>query len=170
MKSSHLTAGCLFVAIALVVAYPSHGAESRSLNMDVRIQHVSPGQLEMEVSLTNIGKSPIRFYRVFLPWEHRYSLQVIIARGYLGRGGVLEGELPIRDPQDSDKVELKAGQTIRGTISLNERFRTLSEEIRARGLHVFWTYAVEPIDGSSVERLGGWTFVEKEGASPPPVR
>ncbi|MDH4187806.1 MAG: hypothetical protein OEV08_12500 [Nitrospira sp.] len=132
--------------------------------------HPHPGQLEMDVALANISKRPIVLYRHDLPWEWRYSLHIVIARGFPGREGVLEEELPIADPDSIEKVELQPGQTLRGTIALNERFRELSRETKTRGLHVFWAYEVTPIGSSSVERLGGCVVVEKEGVPRPPAR
>ena len=83
---------------------------------------------------------------------------------------MLEEELPIADPNSIEKVELKPGQTLRGKISLNKRFSQLSAETKSRGLHVFWTYEITPIGSSAVERLGGWTFVDKEGVSSSPAQ
>ena len=164
MKASFLLTLCLSGVMALAVTDPSQGEDSRSLSMDVRVHQARPGQFEMEATLTNISKKPLRLYREFLPWEHRYSLHVVIARGFPGREGVLEENLPIRDHDSVEKVELQPGQTLRGKILLNERFSSLPEEIRARNLYVFWAYEVTPDGTSSVERLGGWVFVARQGA------
>jgi hypothetical protein len=170
MKASYLLALCLSGIITLIVTYPSQGGDSRSLSMDVHVLHARPGQLEMDVAFTNIGKRPIPLYQDDLPWEFRYSLHIVIARGFPGREGVLEEVLPVVDPGSSEKVELQPGQTLRGKISLNKRFPALAEETRNRGLYIFWVYEVTPMGSSSVERLGGWTFVEKEVSRSPVQR
>jgi hypothetical protein len=123
--------------------------------------------MELSIALENIGNKPLRFNRDDLPWEFRYSLHVVIARGFPGREGVLEEKLPVADPAGIEKVELKPGQTLRGKTSLNERFPALAEETKTRSLYVFWIYEVTPEGNSSVERLAGWTFVAREAAHPP---
>ena len=167
MKAPYLLALWLSGILTLVAAYPSQGEDLRPLSMEVHVQPTHLGQLELDVELTNISKRPISLFQYELPWEWRYSLHIVIARGFPGREGVLEEALPVADPGSHEKVELQPGQTLRGKISLNKRFPELSTETRARGLHVFWTYEIQPIGSSSVQRLGGWTFVEKEIPSPP---
>jgi hypothetical protein len=105
--------------------------------MDVHVQPTHPGQLELDVELTNISKRPSPLLQYELPWEWRYSLHIVIARGFPGRGGVLEEALPVADPGSHEKVELQPGQTLRGKISLDKRFPELSTETRARGVTCF---------------------------------
>ena len=62
MKAPYLLALCLSGVIVLAASYPSQGGESLLLGMDVRVHPAHPGQLEMDVVLTNISKQPIRLY------------------------------------------------------------------------------------------------------------
>lgn len=161
MKTPYLLTLCLSSFMILAVAYPCQGGDLRLLNMDVHVHHTGTGQLQMDVSLTNISKRSILLYQNDLPWEFRYSLLIIVARSSSG-GESLEAQLPVQDPGRSETVELQPGQTIRGKIVLNERFPTLAKETRARDLYVFWVYEVTPKGSSSLERLGGWAFVQKQ--------
>ena len=90
----------------LAVAYPCQGGDLRLLNMDVHVHHTGTGQLQMDVSLTNISKRSILLYQNDLPWEFRYSLLIIVARSSSG-GESLEAQLPVQDPGRSETVELQ---------------------------------------------------------------
>jgi len=131
-----------------------------AIKMSVVLEHSIDEEFILNVSLTNVANVPLNIYQGALPWEFRYNLQLLAVKAFLPEG-ILEEALPVVDPGGLKEIQMQPGEMLRGTISLNERFNTLSQDVKKRDIIIFWTYQLETVNGTKLDRLGGWLMIPK---------
>ncbi|MFZ1744760.1 MAG: hypothetical protein WBO24_19445 [Nitrospirales bacterium] len=139
----------------------SNTNDKKTVKMNVVLEQPSEGKFFLNIALTNTAKVPLSFYQHDLPWEFRYSLQVLAVKAFLPEG-ILEESLPVVDPGGLKEVQLKPDETLHGKISLDKRFHALAQDAKKQDIIIFWTYQLELVDGSQLDRLGGWLLIPKQ--------
>src|SRR5690242_6347833 len=87
------------------------------------------------ITLTNRSSQPLLLYHYRLPWGGRYSM-IVVALKTDAPGKPLETTLPIDDPGPATLV-IQPGETVRGKISLVDRFPEFLQAQCERDLVVF---------------------------------
>jgi len=98
-----------------------------------------------------------------VPWKYSYSL-ILAAEGTQTLSAEIDKRYPIEDAV-SGTVTLAPGESISGLVSLNNRFRSLSEAAAKQDVIVFWSYQAATVDGVKAERCGGWVLIARSHSS-----
>ena len=150
----------LIVALLTSVAWGA-GATSGVVSQDVKLSvHSVGGPRDLiSLDLEYIGQTPIRIYKSDFPWGIRRSVILVVM--CLDGSRTLIPELEYIDDPVPTIATLEPGQKYHGTISLAERFPTLSNCITSRDALLFWSYQLAPIDAAPSARLNGGIVLQK---------
>jgi hypothetical protein len=113
----------------------------------------------LDIELIYAGERALEIYEHSLPWRGALSI-ILVAVHANALGTPLDKEVPIDDPTP-DTLLLEPGTTYRGRISLPSRFPGFAEARRSRDVIVFWSYALQSIDGEQLPRSGGFLLFPK---------
>jgi len=146
---------------AMACSNQKENLQTDCVTMTIDVQKLQKKEYVLDIELTNVSRKVLTIYKHDLPWESLYKLLLVVAEANR-YGTVLEREKGIRcDLSLATKVTLRQGKTLRGEVSLNKRFPSLTQAIYKSDLIVFWSYVLETADGSAAQRFGGWLFIPK---------
>jgi hypothetical protein len=150
----------LMVAVAISVAWGT-GATGGPVSQDVNLSlHSLGGPKDLiGLDLEYMGRTPTRIYKSDFPWGIRRSI-ILVVICLDGSHSVIP-ELEYIDDPEPAIVTLQPRQRYHGTISLAERFPTLSGCLTSRDALVFWSYQFAPIDATPSARLSGGVVVQR---------
>lgn len=114
---------------------------------------------QLHIRLTSNMERPIQLYHHTLPWSMCHGIELaIIETGY--GGNVLESLEPLVDPGGL-VVSLSPGETLTGEVNLSALYPSLKAALRQTDVVVFWNYQPQLVDGTCLERQGGWLLLPK---------
>ena len=116
------------------------------------------GQPTLQASLKNTGNQSLTINRSTLPWGNRYSITILAAPP---NAQPLALVFPFDDP-DVDKIEVKPGESLTGTIRLNMFFRDVGTAVQKTSLTVLWSYQLRTMDDKLSQRIAGQVVVPQQ--------
>jgi hypothetical protein len=131
-----------------------------SSGVNIVVKGAASPALSLDVELTNSSNEPLEVYEHSLPWVGWYSLLLIAAKTD-APGTVLEKKTPVDDPGPGTTT-LQPGQTLKGSISLVDRFPGFVEAVSSRDVIVFWSYQLQPLKGPALPRTAGYVLFPKQ--------
>jgi hypothetical protein len=87
-----------------------------------------------------------------LPWKWIYATKMAAIR-IDTLGEQLKQDFPVSDPP-CERVLVRPGQVLSGTVRLSRRFPTLAKELEKGSVIVFWALQL-----GAADRLGGWVEI-----------
>jgi hypothetical protein len=115
--------------------------------------------LALQMRLTNEADDPVEMPAHQLPWSNAYST-LVVAVETDAPGTVLERSTPVDDPVVG-MVTVQPRETLTGQIDLGARFPGLTAALAERDVVVFWSWQLQPLDGQSGPRTGGWVLLPR---------
>ncbi|OPY75277.1 MAG: hypothetical protein A4E63_00388 [Syntrophorhabdus sp. PtaU1.Bin050] len=128
-----------------------------TIKMDVQGEN-SP-EYGLAITLMNTSHVPLTVYHHALPWVGWYSAMVIAVKTDPS-WTVLERRFIIDDAGPATTT-IGPGETLTGRITLVNRFHGFCEALQEGDMVVFWSYQLQPIDDTPLERVAGHVFFRK---------
>ena len=111
----------------------------------------------LRLELTNASDKMIRTEDSFLPWGIRDSLTLVAFAKATDRHLTRSAAI---DDLRHNRIAIPPGMTLRGDVSLKDRFPTLLAELkRGNKILLFWSYRLLTIDNTITERHFGGTAI-----------
>jgi len=128
--------------------------------MKVVIEAAAAPARSLQVRLTNETRAPITVPRHSPPWANAYSALVVAVKTDAS-GTVLERSTPVDDPLVGS-LTIQPGETLSGQIDLDRRFPGLADALMEHDVVVFWSFQLDPVDGTPLARAGGWVLLPRQ--------
>lgn len=113
----------------------------------------------LDAALTNETPDPLTLYRHALPWVGYYSI-LLVALRLDPMGSVIERSTPVDDPV-TGTVTIQPAQVLTGEILLRRHFPGFAAALAERGVIVFWSCQLTPIDRAPLPQLAGAVLFPK---------
>lgn len=114
----------------------------------------------LHVRLTNNASTPFTMFDAALPWKWRYAMIIVPVQTDLYGTIIQDENQPIDDPVP-ELITISPGETIEGTIDLDDRIAKLSDTLRTADVLLLWSYDVRPARTISHERVSGVILINR---------
>ena len=129
--------------------------------VDLKMEFRNGASPRLDISITNKGAKEIRIVKLWLPWNSRFSMNLLLIRADGSMDQLKDSwEGRIDDPARLFET-LKPNQTVKGQIDLQKRFPGFQDAISVNGIDVFWSYRPRDFDRTPLKRTGGWLYIPK---------
>lgn len=155
----------MFLLVASSIGYvmsvdsDSRKADVTGQRVDMDVKLSREGDYTLVIKLANRSRAALSVYEHSLPWEGWNSI-LLVAVQTDAVGTPLEAVRPVDIPGPT-VTTLQPEKALEGKISLTKRFPGLTEALQKRDVIVFWSYQLQPLKGSALERSGGWLLIPK---------
>ena len=160
MKLENFVIACkrlIWTGVLCIVASQAHsqelpiGVQSSLIDFDNR--------LIIEMSISNLGDSPLRFYRADLPWGNKYSTLLLLVRP--GKRTSFLEQAQYIDVPGPETIAIEKTQIVNGAIDVYRLFPDLNSERKKTDFLLFWAYNAKDLSGNTSRHFGGMYALPK---------
>lgn len=148
-----------FVALSLAAGQPLHSAQTQSQQSAIvsskletlEVTAVKAGGQKISFVIRNVGPSPIKVVKDYLPWNTASALKLLampVAKG----AGAVEAVHPVEDPRAALE-EIPAKGELRGELDLLSFFPRWRE--LANGVLLVWSLNLSDVETGESRRFNG---------------
>jgi hypothetical protein len=104
--------------------------------------------------VTNTTSQPVQISVGQLPWKNRHNTVIAVVNRKSGESA--KPKFRIDDNFETSTIDIRAGQTLQGTVSLERYVVGLGELLQKDDALVFWHYAASGESSAAFGEQGGW--------------
>ncbi len=156
------TAVLCTLGVSMTIPNPISGGREHSMDVEIKIEYRGGAERTIEISLTNKASKSFECFEASLPWRYAHCLTLVLVGQDHRRTQLPYAGPKLIDDPSAAVVQVQTNETLKGTISLKERFPDIDQAINEHGIDVFWAYQPKSLSDRSFKRVGGWFEIPKQ--------